>query len=128
MDDLFDILFPDSDDDSDNEETVELSVETKREQMKEKFYKTLKSQYFFNDEEIKPINSLIENYFIKVDDINKSVNFSEYGLISSQKMEMELLSAQKELLKEIQQKIKDTMHSKVEEAKEYFKNQKNENS
>ncbi len=122
MDDLFNILFSNSDDDSDKEKIADLDISRDRKLMTGKLVYTLKKQFFFTDDEIKPVVEILDNYFLKVDEINNSVDYKNYGLISSQKMETDLLTIQKEMLKTLREKIKETMKHKVEEAKEFFKN------
>ena len=122
MDDLFNILFSNSDDDSDKNKIADLDISRDRKLMTGKLVYTLKKQFFFNDNEIKPVVEILDNYFLKVDEINNSVDYKNYGLISSQKMETDLLTIQKEMLKTLREKIKETMKLKVEEAKEFFKN------
>ena len=127
MDDLFDVLFSDDDDDEQEKENLQdLNVDANRKIVVERLFRTLKKLYFFDDEELKPIAELLNNYFAKIDEVNKSVDASKYGLLSSQKMEMDLLTIQKAMLRDLKQKIKATMRAKVEEAKEYFKNKEND--
>ncbi len=125
MDDFFDLILgpeDDSDDEDKKEDISNLSVDKNRQLMKERLGRTLKTQYFFDDNELKVVFMLMDKYFVKIDELNNSVDASNYGLISSQKMEIDLLTIQKAMLRDIKELIKTIMRAKVEEAKEFFKN------
>jgi len=95
-------------------------VDARRQASKDNLAGHLREKLFFTDDEIQVIWDIIDDGMRKFDEIQNSTDMKNYGLISSQALEMELLKAEKEMLKNVENKIKETMRAKAERAKKYF--------
>lgn len=106
-----------------NEQKLKLSiaeVEENRKKTKENFAKNLKEKLFFTDEEIAELFYIIDGGYMKMDMLQQTTSYENYGLISSQQLEMEFLKIEKEMMKAVETKMKEIMAEKVRKAKEYF--------
>ena len=105
------------------EEKMQLAkeeVDARRQASKENLAAHLREKLFFDDNEISELWAIIDEGFKNIDKISNTTDYSNYGLISSQSLEMELLKAEKEMLKNVETYIKETMRAKAERAKKYF--------
>ncbi len=106
-----------------NEQKLKLSiaeVEENRKKTKENLAKNLKEKLFFTDDDMAEIFYIIDGGYMKMDMLQKTTSYENYGFISSQQFEMEFLKIEKEMMKAVENKIKEIMAAKVQRAKEYF--------
>ncbi len=105
------------------EQKLKLSIEEvaqNRQKTKDNFAKNLKEKLFFTDDELAELFVIIDNGYMKMDMLQQTTSYENYGLISSQQLEMEFLKIEKEMMKAVETKMKEIMAEKVRKAKEYF--------
>ena len=120
--DFFKTLFgPEPEDDKPKTREDVLS---EREATKERFAKNLREKLCFTDDEIKEVTDIIDNGYNIMDLIQNNTSYKNYGLISSQLFEMDFLKVEKDMMRNVEAKMKEIMKKKVEKAKEFFNKEK----
>ena len=87
---------------------------------KDNLAKNLKEKLFFNDAEVAVIFEIVDNSMAKIDLFLEKANYENYDSIASKNLEAKLNEAREDMMKEIQDKIKEIMKKKVARAREYF--------
>lgn len=105
-----------------NKELKEVQEEVlkQRQSAKDRFANNLKAKLFFNDDEIKEVFSVIDNFQKKIDTYTESIDYKNYDYYASKTAETDLSDIQEEMMESIENKIKEIMAKKVERAKKFF--------